>query len=242
MSRSRSTALFATVVALPLLLSACGGSSTSDATASSPAATASAAPSSTALAGGDPSTWAPVELTQAENGTVLNWQVGQSAILTDLPAPDANNQITVMSTNPTIVEPVQGDGTTTNPGFRAIAPGYAQIIVWDGAPADRAAQPIEQFVVQVTNDPNADGNPWNGSPYSITEKTITLRAGETAMWEDMTFGKKTVTSNNGLVAQPWTKDDAKVPGFTAIGVGTTVVKVKNAKGKVLGKVKVTVTP
>lgn len=242
MSRTRSTALIAAVVALPLVLAACGGSSTTEATPSATAATASASASSTALAGGDPSTWAPVDLTQADNGSTLDWQVGQSAILTDLPADDATNNITVMSTNPTVVEPMQGDGKTTNPGFTALAPGYAKIIVWDGYPADGDAQPIEQFTVQVTNDPNADGNPWNGGPIAITAKTITLKAGETAMWQDLTFGKKIVTSKSELIAQPWTKDNAKVPGFTAVGVGTTVVKVKTAKGKVVGKVKVTVTP
>ncbi len=239
MLRTRTSALIAAAVAIPLLLSSCGG----DPATTEPTASASASPTSSGLVGGDPSTWAPTELTQADNGTTVEWVVGQAAILTDLPATDANNNITVMSSNPTIVEPVQGDGTTTNPGFRAIAPGYARIIVWDGFPADGPADPIEQFTVQVTSDPAADGNPWNEAPLEITGKKVTMRAGQTAMWTEYSFDKGIkVKSKADLIAEPWTADDAQTAGFTAIGVGKTKVKVKNADGKVVAKVKVIVTP
>lgn len=102
------------------------------------------------MVGGDPATWSPVEVTQMDNGKTYDLKVGQRGVFTEMPADDANNNIVVESDNPEVVKPVQGDGTTSLPGFEAVAPGTATLIVWDGFPADRGdAIPVEQITVTV---------------------------------------------------------------------------------------------
>jgi len=151
------------------MLAACSSSS-SDAT-SSPAASSSALPTSLpsasvlaspSLVGGDPSTWTPVNITQADNGTKIKLVVGQNAIFTDLPQNDATNTIIVRAKPKGIVRVTQqtnDNGTATNAGLQAIATGKTIVTVYDGKPKDKNTQVVMQFTVRVKLAPPTGVSP-----------------------------------------------------------------------------------
>jgi hypothetical protein len=113
------------------------------------------------IVGDNPATWSPVLLTPDENNLTVNVVPGQAIVFDRFPmGPDT--VINVMSDNPDVVLPTQGEVTdtmTTNPGALAISPGTAQLVVWDGFPADGAAEPIAQYTVKVSMDASASMAP-----------------------------------------------------------------------------------
>lgn len=137
------------------LLTACGGSDSTTTSSDSAAATtaaSSAAPSSSAVVGGDPSTWAPIEITQAMNNQRITLVVGQRAVFTDLPAVDKNNIIFVKAKKKGIVKVTQAGnsgGVATNAGLAALNVGKTRIRVWDGKPGTKGASVVMQIRVTV---------------------------------------------------------------------------------------------
>lgn len=135
------------------LLTACGGSdATTTSSVSATTAASSAAPSSSTLVGGDPSTWAPIEITQAMNNQRITLVVGQNAVFTDLPAVDANNVIKVKPKKKGIVKVTQATndgGVATNAGITALNVGKTKILVWDGKPNAKGSSVIMQIKVTV---------------------------------------------------------------------------------------------
>jgi len=143
------------------VLAACGGSSDAESSSSAAASSmeASVTPSveaspSESLLGGDPSTWAPVEITQAMNGDKLVLVVGQRVNFTDLPPEDANNKIVLRAKTKDVVDITQATKTSTA-GFSALAPGKTRVKVWDGKPKNNKSQVIMYVVVTVTEAPAA---------------------------------------------------------------------------------------
>lgn len=152
------------------LLAACSSSSSGDASSSGAASStalptslpsASIAPSPSLL-GGDPSTWAPVNITQADNGTKIKLVVGQNAIFTDLPQNDANTTVIVRAKPKGVVRVVQQtneNGVATNAGFQAIATGKTIVTVWDGKPKNKNSKVIMKFTVRVKQAPPTGASP-----------------------------------------------------------------------------------
>jgi predicted secreted protein len=148
------------------MLAACSSSSSTDTTASASLSTsslptslpsASLAPSPS-LVGGDPSTWAPINVTQADNGTKIKLVVGQNAIFTDLPQNDATTTVIVRAKPKGIVRVTQqtnDNGTATNAGFQAIATGKTTVTVYDGKPKNKKTKVIMTFTVRVKVAPPA---------------------------------------------------------------------------------------
>lgn len=171
----RTIAIVGLVATSALMLTACSSSSDTGENYVPPAHTASAAPSETAtpapsesMVGTSPGTWAPVQITQADNGTVIALVPEQAATFADLPVNDANNKIVVVSDNPAVVEALQStdDGQMqTVAGLQALSVGKAHVIVYDGDPvADKNAIVVMQFDVAVdaataaTDAPAVDGS------------------------------------------------------------------------------------
>lgn len=147
------------LVSAPVLAACSGSSDAESSTAASSAPSASIAPSiapapSESLIGGDPATWAPVEITQAMNGDKLALVVGQFANFTDLPAEDADNKIVLRAKTKDVVDITQATKTSTA-GFQAVAPGKTRVKVWDGKPKNKKSSVIMYVVVTVTEAPLA---------------------------------------------------------------------------------------
>lgn len=105
------------------------------------------------MVGGDPGTWAPIEITQSTNGTTVDMVVGQAAIFTDLPD---SPTIMVESSDPMVVEASQAEGegdVTAVAGLVARGAGTATITAKDTSmPEDQggASNVIIQFTVNVS--------------------------------------------------------------------------------------------
>jgi hypothetical protein len=138
-------------VAAPLLLaSLLAGCSTDSATTEQ----TTDDPSTGEIAGGDPSTWAPIEISTADNGKNLLMVPNQRAIFTDLPADDANNAITLETSDPVAVEVIQREETEDSvsvPGLIAVSAGEATITVFDGFPADGDAEVVMTVNITVAD-------------------------------------------------------------------------------------------
>lgn len=113
-----------------------------------------ALPSAGEIDGGDPSSWAPIEITTSDNGKTLLMVPNQRAIFTDLPADDANNAITLETDNPEAVEVIQREeteDTVSVPGLIAVTAGEATITVFDGYPADGDAEVVMTVNITVSD-------------------------------------------------------------------------------------------
>lgn len=105
------------------------------------------------MAGDDPATWSPVNITMADNGSTLLLVPNQRAIFTDLPADDATNTITLETSDPVVVEVVQREETEDSasvPGLIAVSAGEATITVFDGYPADGDAEVVMTVNITVS--------------------------------------------------------------------------------------------
>lgn len=104
------------------------------------------------MVGGDPGTWAPIEITQSTNGTTVDMVVGQAAIFTDLPD---SPTVMVESSDPMVVEASQAEGegeVTAVAGLVAKGEGSATITVVDTSMAEDAggaSNVIIEFTVNV---------------------------------------------------------------------------------------------
>jgi len=105
---------------------------------------------SSEMVGENPSTWAPIEVTQSANGTTIDMVVDQAAIVTDIP-----EGVTVESSDPAVVEASQArtDGDAVYvAGLTAKAPGTATItVLYADQPADEggASNVVMQLEVNV---------------------------------------------------------------------------------------------
>ena len=144
------------------LLAACSSSSDAESTSASPSASVeSVTPTPTpevseSLVGGDPSTWTPIEVTQAMNGEKVKIVVGQAVIFTDLPKNDADNKVVLLQRKKGVVKVVQ-QTADTNAGFSGLAPGRTRITVWDGKPKAKGSQVIMYVIVRVNEAPVPTG-------------------------------------------------------------------------------------
>jgi hypothetical protein len=117
------------------------------------ACSSSSTEESSEMVGGDPGTWAPIEITQSTNGTTVDMVVGQAAIFTDLPD---SPTVMVESSDPMVVEASQAEGegdVTAVAGLVAKGAGTATITVVDTSMAEDAggaSNVIIQFTVNVT--------------------------------------------------------------------------------------------
>ncbi len=162
-ARTNVIALASIALLAAPVLAACGSSSTEETSASASASVESVAPTPTPtpsetgpLVGGDPSTWTPVDVTQAMNGEKVKIVVGQVAIFSDLPAEDADNKIVLRAKKKGVVEITQAT-KNSNAGFSGLAPGRTRITVWDGKPKDKSAQVIMYIIVKVKEAPASTG-------------------------------------------------------------------------------------
>lgn len=136
---------------------ALAGCSSSSGSTSTDAASSSTNSSASAMPGSDPGTWAPVEITQAANGTTIDLVVGQAAIFTDLPSDPG---IVVESSDPAVVEASQAEGSgdvTAVAGLVAKGVGTATITAKYGDQAEDqggASNVVMQFTVNVTEKTN----------------------------------------------------------------------------------------
>lgn len=138
-------------IGAPLLLAALLAGCSSD---SAPMEETTALPSAGEIDGGDPSSWAPIEITTSDNGKTLLMVPNQRAIFTDLPADDANNAITLETDNPEAVEVIQREeteDTVSVPGLIAVTAGEATITVFDGYPADGDAEVVMTVNITVSD-------------------------------------------------------------------------------------------
>lgn len=145
--KSRSLAWLGAPLLLTALLAGCASDST-------PSEEASSTPSAGEIDGGDPSTWAPIEISTADNGKTLLMVPNQRAIFTDLPADDANNAITLETSDPVAVEVIQREeteDTVSVPGLIAVSAGEATITVFDGFPADGDAEVVMTVNITVSD-------------------------------------------------------------------------------------------
>lgn len=130
----KSVAVSAAMVLSVGFLAACS-SDGSGLSSASPTASASSEPTGS-MVGGDPSTWAPVEVSPAFEGAVLEMVPGQAGRFVGLP----DVLVEVQSSDPAVVVVSQAsdDGTTQmTAGFQAVAAGSAIVTVTgaaDGAP------------------------------------------------------------------------------------------------------------
>lgn len=143
------------------MLAACGSSSEAESSASPSASVESVAPTPTpepseSLVGGDPSTWAPIEVTQAMNGEKVKIVVGQAVIFTDLPKNDADNKVVLLERKEGVVTVVQ-QGPNRNAGFSGLAPGRTRVTVWDGKPKAKGSEVIMYVIIRVNEAPAATG-------------------------------------------------------------------------------------
>lgn len=237
--RHLAAACLTVAVAIPVL-AACSSAGSSPA----PAVSSQATPQASPTAGSDPSSWAPIMIDKSMSGTVIEMQVGQQAVFTDLPLDDGDkNNIVAESNNPDVVMAVESTPQTLD-GLIAVRPGVGVVTVWDGYPADGDAIALEQVTVRVTNEKDAD-DIWDAAPVVVgSQKSLTVKSGQLVKWEGFPFAEGySVSTTNDMIAVPWTMDDTdKDAGFTAVGPGVATVEVMDDGGKTVSAVNVTVTP
>jgi len=104
--------------------------------------------SESAIVGGDPATWSPLEVTAEMNGLDVEMVPNQVANFTGFP--DSAKGYFVTTSNNEVVNVTNAPDKTLTPGFRAVAPGTAEVTLWDGNP--EAEDPAEKGdpIAQVT--------------------------------------------------------------------------------------------
>lgn len=137
------------------LLAACGSSTDNSGGSAAPTQSAT---TEAPIVGGDPGTWAPVEVTTEDNGKTFDMVPNQAANFVNFP-PAANGYY-VTSSDEAVVAGVNAPDETTTPGFTAVAPGTATVTLWDGDPnaTDEAkkGQPIAEVTVEVSEEAESD--------------------------------------------------------------------------------------
>lgn len=170
--RSRAIRIGAAAAASGLavvMLAGCGSESNSDSESSAPAPTQSST-SESPMVGGDPGTWAPVEVTAEMNGKTLEMVPNQAANFVGFPASDKGYYVT--SSDDSVVKGSNSLDATTVPGFQALAAGSATVTLWDGDPnatdPTKKGQPVAEVMVMVEAEMD---KPEMGGPESEDDTT-----------------------------------------------------------------------
>ena len=176
------------------------------------------------------------------NGQVIDLVVGQAVNFTDLPQLENTN---VGTSDPSVIEPHNptDDGSVqTGAGVQAVGVGGANVIVWDGFPADDVAEPIFQINFRVKEQTGV-------YPPTVVvpkgTKAVELVSGQVAVFEGLKAGSTLGSKNEMAVVFPTqdmpTADQPAGPWVLAVGEGKSKIKIFNPKGKKKGTAKVTVT-
>jgi hypothetical protein len=189
--------------------------------------------------GGDPATWAPVEITQEMNGEVIELVVGQGAIFTEMPT---GENVSLATSNPDAVQVfdprTEGDAVYLA-GLEAVGTGASHVLVVDGFMADGPFEVLNSYIIQVF-DPNSDAAPGNEMPTMLTEpdESITMIPGQTAafpVFEDSGFS--IATSSDMIVMM---LPNVPVPTVIAVGTGTATVQVLDENNTPVATANITV--
>lgn len=236
------------VVAAGALLAGCSSDTESTdaaATAAATAATTDAASpaASEQMVGGDPSSWAPVEVTMDMNGQVIDLYVGQAVNFVDVPElPNLN----ILNSNAASIETFlpTDDGTMqTIAGAQAVGVGASHVIIGDGFPADGPFEPVAQFIFQVFEQDN-DAAPGNWAPQLVDDATTTLEMvpGEAAVLTNIPAEGNVVASSDEMAVM-WTPIEGDSnPTIMAVGEGASTITVQDEAGKAIFTFEVTVKP
>lgn len=135
------------------LLSACGSESGSQTATTTPSQSAT---SEEPIVGGNPGTWAPVEVSADMNGKTIELVPEQTANFVGFPK--AANGSYVVSSDEMVVAGSNALDETTVPGFRAVGVGSATVTLWDGDPNATDAATKGQPVAEVTVVVEAEAN------------------------------------------------------------------------------------
>jgi hypothetical protein len=127
--------------ALTFTLAACSTSSPED-TAISATVTEEGMPSegmgdvitegSGTLIGGDPGTWSPIMVTQADNGKTFDLVIGQVGIFNEVPDSNTPDNYYIVSSDVNVVEGMQRMRADDMVGFVAVGEGQAKVTVYNG--------------------------------------------------------------------------------------------------------------
>ena len=229
-------------IATALVVSGCSASGEQAATSTptgpaSAAPTASTTPTSSASPTQDPAEWAPLQVSPAVDGGVVQIVKGQRIEFTDLPK--KVKEPNLQTSNPAILElGEQGDVLTAT----ATGLGATRVVMWNGFPADGPAKQVFQVVFQIVDLQGTDA-PGQRAPIVIDADTTEASAvpGMTIVFAALPLDKATYKSSDENViffpAQPETNGN---PFAIAVGEGAAIVRIKNPKGKVKTKVTFTV--
>ena len=212
----------ATVTVATLALAGCSGGS-SDST----------------MDGGDPATWAPVEITQAMNGEVIELVVGQRAIFTDMPE---GENVSLATSNPVAVQvsdPRTEEDAVYLGGLEAVGTGASHILVVDGFMADGPFDVLNSYIIQVF-ERDSDGAPGNESPILITESnaSISMVPGETAIFESFENTNFAVATSSDMIVMML--PNSPTPAIIAVGTGTATVQVLDETNSTVASAIITV--
>jgi hypothetical protein len=125
------------------VLAGCGGSTDGGETPTPAATSATPTAPTDGMVGGDPATWAPVEVTAEMNGQTIDLVNGQAANFVGLPESDKG--YFVVSSNDSVATAHSSMNDKTVPGFHGVGVGEATIVLYDGDPesAEGAAAILE---------------------------------------------------------------------------------------------------
>lgn len=223
----------ALAVTAALMLSACGGTATSNTPTNAPAnsSTATADDTGSSLVGGDPGTWTPVTIGPDDNNSTIDLVPGQVALFEGLPG---DGTVTVQTSDAAIAEalqPTDDNGVVTTAGVRAMAAGSATVVVQDST-----GQAVIEVTINVTeggDEAMVGGDPGTWAPIELTTdmngKTIELVSGQAATWPNLpgdltSYRVETTDDKVAMPMQPANVNgSATVPGVVGGAQGTATV-------------------
>jgi hypothetical protein len=185
------------------------------------------------LAGGDPSTWSPVDITPAMNGRLIQLRIGQTARFTDLPA---GTTVTVESSDTRAVrdvQPMDSAGVTTAAGITAVGAGAAHVIVWSGPLTDSATVPLANYVVQTFPADATQTQPSTDAAVAVGDAgaTVALAPGQIAVFTQVPASLEAkVESSNDMVVMMLPQKPGAAPALIAVGPGDAKAVVTNGSG------------
>lgn len=195
------------------------------------------------LAGGDPSTWTPVDITPAMDGRLIQLRIGQTALFSGLPAAPP---VTVESSDPgavTAQQPGTTGGATTAAGITAVGAGAAHVIVWSGPLTDSDTVPLANYLVQTFPADAAQSSPAVAAPVAVDDQsgTVTLQPGQIAQFTQVPPADDAkVESSNDMVVMMLPQKPGAAPAFIAVGPGDAKAVVTDRGGVKQAAVAVTV--
>ena len=185
------------------------------------------------LAGGDPSTWTPVEITPGMNGGLIQLRIGQAARFTGLPD---GGPVTIESSDLRAVvdvQPTDAAGVTTAAGITAVGAGAAHVIVWSGPLTDADTVPLANYVVQTFPADASQASPGVPAPVGLTDSstTVALAPGQIAIFTQVPASPQAkVESSNDMVVMMLPQKPGAAPALIAVGPGDAKAVVTNDSG------------